>query len=88
MTDQLPAGTVVDGELVAMRDGRVDFTALTSRDSARRFLVFDVLAVAGRDVRAEPYRDRRARLVGLSMASRSRWVWCPPPRTCRPPAPG
>lgn len=65
VTEQLPAGTVVDGELVAMRDGRVDFTAITSRDAARRFLVFDVLAVAGRDVRDEPYRDRRARLVEL-----------------------
>ncbi len=65
VADQLPPGTVVDGELVAMRDGRIDFTAITSGDSTRRLVVFDVLAIAGRDVRPEPYRDRRARLVEL-----------------------
>lgn len=65
VADQLPPGTVVDGELVAMRDGRVDFTAITAGDAARRLVVFDVLAVAGRDVRPESYRDRRARLAEL-----------------------
>lgn len=65
VAEQLPAGTVVDGELVAIRDGRVDFTALTT-PGARRFLVaFDVLADRGRDVRAEPLRSRRDRLAEL-----------------------
>ena len=62
---QLPPGTVVDGELVALRAGRVDFAALTARDATVQMLVFDVLGVAGRDVRGESYRDRRARLAEL-----------------------
>ncbi|TDN65627.1 ATP dependent DNA ligase-like protein [Pseudonocardia autotrophica] len=64
---QLPPGTVVDGELVAMRHGRVDFTALGSPDAPHWLVAFDVLAQDGQDVRPEPYwsrRDRLAQLVG------------------------
>jgi ATP-dependent DNA ligase len=57
---QVPAGTVLDGELVVIRDGGFDFTALqrrihpSSTHAAGRaalapasFIVFDLLAVGG-----------------------------------------
>ncbi|WP_232661887.1 ATP-dependent DNA ligase [Pseudonocardia sp. TRM90224] len=69
--DQVAGGTVLDGELVVMRDGRMDFTALQRRihpaasHAARRGVltpatfVTDVLALEGIDLRGEPYRKRR-----------------------------
>jgi ATP-dependent DNA ligase len=58
---QIPSGTVLDGELVVYRDGRCDFAALQQRISARprltcaaSMVVFDVLALAGRDLRGLP----------------------------------
>lgn len=64
---------VLDGEIVALRAGRLDFGALAARPVARAkagvsvyFAVFDVLADrAGDDLRALPYRERRARLEQL-----------------------
>ncbi|MEV0070949.1 hypothetical protein [Amycolatopsis sp. NPDC050768] len=64
---------VLDGEIVALREGRLDFGALASRPGARPktgvsiyFAAFDVLA-DGRvdDLRSRPYRERRARLEQL-----------------------
>jgi bifunctional non-homologous end joining protein LigD len=62
---------VLDGELVVYRDGRCDY-ALQRRISGRpdlaaatSFVVFDVLALAGRDLRSLPYRKRRKRLRQL-----------------------
>jgi ATP-dependent DNA ligase len=70
--ERLPAGTVLDGELVIYRDGHCDFAALhqrltrgPSRVLAASYVVFDVLAVAGRDLRSLPYRKRRKRLRRL-----------------------
>ena len=70
---QIPAGTVLDGELVIYRDGRCDFVALHHRLTHRprravavaSYVVFDVLAVAARDLRGLPYRKRRKRLRRL-----------------------
>jgi len=69
---QIPSGTVLDGELVVYRDGRCDFAALQQRISARprlscaaSLVVFDVLALAGRDLRGLPHRKRRKRLRRL-----------------------
>lgn len=69
-SDQLD-DVVLDGEIVALREGRLDFGALTSMPRARAeaginiyFVAFDLLAVGGRDLRAEPYRVRRERLEG------------------------
>jgi ATP-dependent DNA ligase len=68
---QLPNGTVVDGELVAWRDGRLDFAALHQRLHSPRtappaqLVVFDVLADRGDDVRHLPYHERRDRLTAL-----------------------
>ncbi|MFD8469060.1 hypothetical protein ACFV10_28630 [Streptomyces cyaneofuscatus] len=76
---QLPAGTVLDGEAVIWRDGRLDFGAAQSRAAsslarARKlaaeypasYAVWDLLQhpVEG-DVRGRPYTERRALLVGL-----------------------
>src|SRR6478735_6685100 len=69
---------VVDGELVIWGDGGLDFPALLQRmaskgANARRlaaarpanFVVFDVLAAGGDDLRGEPLRVRRRRLEDL-----------------------
>ncbi|MFF7631418.1 ATP-dependent DNA ligase [Streptomyces cyaneofuscatus] len=76
---QLPAGTVLDGEAVIWRAGRLDFGAAQSRAAssltrARKlaaeypasYAVWDVLQhpVEG-DVRGRPYTERRALLVDL-----------------------
>jgi DNA ligase D-like protein (predicted ligase) len=60
---KLPDETVVDGELVAFDgDGKPSFNALqnyASADTPIIFYVFDLLIVAGRDVRREPLEVRR-----------------------------
>jgi ATP-dependent DNA ligase len=70
--NQIPAGTVLDGELVIYRSGRCDFTALHHRlthhpcgAAGASYVVFDVLAVAGQDLRGLPYRKRRKQLQRL-----------------------
>ena len=63
---------VLDGELVALRQDppRLDFAALQASPRRRRgqavgvyFMVFDVLACDGRDLRWQPYHERRQALV-------------------------
>jgi ATP-dependent DNA ligase len=70
----LPAGTVLDGELVVMNGGRVDFPALQRRLATRRpepdapaaLVAFDLLATdTDPDLRALPQQQRRARLEQL-----------------------
>ena len=83
-TKQLPAGCVVDGEVVIWRDGRLDFDALQARLTASAaqlaarvaalpasYLAFDALAAGGEDLRGKPWRDRRAALEALA-------PWQPP----------
>jgi ATP-dependent DNA ligase len=68
---------VLDGEILARRDGRWDFDALLRRihpaaslvrrlaaDTPASFVAFDVLA-AGRDLRGEPFGRRRAHLEAV-----------------------
>src|SRR5690606_15990110 len=69
--DRLPA--VVDGEVVAWREGRPDFGALQQRARVRRpeavkaaaaagpvtLILFDVLLAGGEDVTALPCEERR-----------------------------
>jgi ATP-dependent DNA ligase len=69
-----PAGSVFDGELVAIgeRDGRpVQDFAMVARAVLRgdiaaaehlRFVAFDLLALAGEDLRGRPWRERDQRL--------------------------
>ncbi|SRR5216683_3036991 len=65
----LPAETVVDGELVAIDDsGRPDFNLLQSfRSEASRihYYVFDLLCCKGRDITHLPLIERRALLTSV-----------------------
>jgi DNA ligase-1 len=74
----LPDGTVVDGEVLAFRDGRpLPFSALQQRIGRQKqierlsrevpvvFMTYDVLELNGRDVRGEPLIDRRRQLDAL-----------------------
>jgi ATP-dependent DNA ligase len=76
---QLPAGAVVDGELVILVDGRLSFDALqhrlvTSPAKAQRlvastpasYVAFDLLAVGGVDLRTQRWSARRRRLESLA----------------------
>ncbi len=71
----LPNGVVLDGEIVAWRDGAVrPFSDLQQRIGRKklsasilqsvpaRFLAYDLLEEAGEDLRAVPMHERRARL--------------------------
>jgi DNA ligase-1 len=74
----LPDGTVLDGELVAWKDGHVQPFALLQQRIGRkklspailkdipvRFLAYDLLEEARADMRGRPLRERRARLEAL-----------------------
>jgi bifunctional non-homologous end joining protein LigD len=61
--EQLPPGTLVDGEIVALdENGRVSFNLLQhhrSKAQALLLYVFDVLAFRGRSLLKEPLERRR-----------------------------
>ncbi len=74
----LPDGTVLDGEIVVWKDERVAPFALLQRRIGRKtlnakilaeapavLLAFDLIEHEGRDIRATPIRERRARLEAL-----------------------
>ncbi|MER7462167.1 ATP-dependent DNA ligase [Streptomyces sp. NPDC097981] len=75
---QLPADTVLDGEVVVWHAGRTDFALVQRRAAATTaraavlaqslpasYAAFDVLELAGLDLRGLPYERRRALLVDL-----------------------
>jgi bifunctional non-homologous end joining protein LigD len=76
---RLPAGTVVDGELVVLRDGRADFRALLRRHQRccpapghmaanllpACYVLFDLLCYRGQSVMQETLVRRQARLRDL-----------------------
>ena len=77
--DQLPAGTVVDGEIVVVVDGATDFDTLQQRihpaesrinllseGTPAELVAFDLLAHEGNDLRALPFTERRHRLETLA----------------------
>jgi ATP-dependent DNA ligase len=87
---QLPPGTVVDGEIVVVVDGATDFDALQQRihpaDSRVKMLAeatpaelvaFDILAYEGEDLRSRPFSERRERLVDLVGRLRHPWHLTP-----------
>jgi bifunctional non-homologous end joining protein LigD len=61
----LPAGTVVDGEVLLMRDGIPSFPARVR--SPVSYLVFDVPVLAGEDLTRRPLTERRAALETLDL---------------------
>lgn len=74
----LPPDTVLDGEAVIWRGGKMDFGAVRSRASARgrrladlvrqypaSYAAFDCLMHAGVDLRRRPYLERRAALLDV-----------------------
>jgi ATP-dependent DNA ligase len=74
----LPARAVVDGEIVIAGPDGLDFDALTQRihpaasrvaqlaaETPASFVAFDLLAVGDRDLRTQPYAQRRAELEAL-----------------------
>lgn len=86
----LPAGAVVDGEVVVISDGVLDFDALSQRihpaesrinllaeETPAAFVAFDLLAADGEDLRPLPYRERRAHLVELAGTLGAPWRLTP-----------
>lgn len=79
----LPSGTVLDGELTVVHDGRVDFAVLSSRLRPRSetggnidalasqhpalFIAFDVVALPGIDLRPMGAWERHLRLAELEL---------------------
>lgn len=84
LRDALPAGCVIDGEIVVLRDGVLDFDALQQRvhpaasriakladETPAQFVAFDLLAVDGADIMAAPQVERREKLAALLKVARS-----------------
>ena len=78
MLDLLPAGCVVDGEIVIATPQGLDFDALQlrlhpaqsrtaklARETPASFVAFDLLAVGGDNIMATPQWDRRENLEKL-----------------------
>jgi ATP-dependent DNA ligase len=76
---QLPGGTVVDGEIVVVVDGVTEFDTLQqrihpaesritrlSKETPAELVAFDLIALKGRDLRAESFEVRRRALVALA----------------------
>lgn len=82
---QVPDATLLDGELVAYIDGRLNFDTLQHRMTSRgrrataasrtapaTLMIFDILISAGRDLRMQPWTERRAELEAIAAG------WRPP----------
>jgi DNA ligase D-like protein (predicted ligase) len=81
---ELPSGTVLDGEVVVLRQGRSHFGRLESREYARSplkirclarttpatFMAFDLLFEGHRSCLARPLQERRERLARLVRAAK------------------
>ncbi len=79
---QLPMRCVLDGEIVIANDGTLDFDALQlrlhpaasrvkllSHESPASVVFFDVLCEGDRDLRPEPFQERRRQLESLLSAA-------------------
>jgi ATP-dependent DNA ligase len=84
--DQLPAGTVVDGEVVVVINDVTEFDALSQRvhpaasrikllseSTPAQLIAFDLLSDSGEDLRHLPFRARRARLEALMEKLAAPW---------------
>ena len=78
LLEQLPPGTVIDGEIVIVTPDGLDFDRLQlrlhpaasrvaklARETPASFVAFDVLASSGRDLRDTSQEDRRRQLEAL-----------------------
>jgi len=87
---QLPDGAVVDGEVVVVTDGALDFDALQNRihpavsriellarQTPAELVAFDLLALAGEDLRPLPFAERRRRLEALASELGAPWHLTP-----------
>jgi ATP-dependent DNA ligase len=85
LREALPERCVVDGEVVVVRDGGLDFDALQLRlhpaesrvrkladEIPASFVAFDLLALAERDLTGEPFSERRALLGEALPANHAR----------------
>ncbi len=81
---QLPAGCVLDGEIVIATPRGLDFDALQmrlhpaasrvqklARETPAAFVAFDLLAADGVDLRDQPLNQRRARLETIARRRRA-----------------
>ena len=82
LRSQLPARSVVDGEIVLARNGALDFEALQlrihpaasrvnllSRESPASIVLFDLLSEGNQDLRSVAFRERRMKLESLLSAA-------------------
>lgn len=78
LKDELPDGTVIDGEILSVKEGNVQaFSILQQRlnrktinksqlkDAPIGFFIYDLLEFAGNDIRTEPLSERRRLLEEL-----------------------
>ncbi len=72
--DSLPAGLILDGELVAMKNGKSSLNALQRKEGLSLFVVFDVLCIDGQDVTDLPLLERRTLLEKLQLPDGVRLV--------------
>ena len=83
LRQSLPARSVVDGEIVIVNDGELDFDLLQlrlhpaasrvnllSRQTPASFVFFDILCQGDLDLRREPFEIRRQRLESLLSAAK------------------
>lgn len=88
--EQLPEGTVVDGEIVVVVDGATEFDALQQRihpaesrinllseETPAELVAFDLLSDRGEDLRERPFTERRERLVQLASSLGDPWHLTP-----------
>ena len=88
--DELPTGTVVDGEVVVVLDDVTQFDQLQQRihpaesriaklasEIPAELVAFDLLADRGDDLRQAPYDERRRRLESLSADLGAQWHLTP-----------
>lgn len=88
--DQLPGGTVVDGEVVVVTGDRLDFDGLQLRihpaesriemlaeTTPAQLVAFDLLSFEGEDLRQAPFSARRSGLESLSAKLDDPWNLTP-----------
>src|SRR5215472_6293212 len=72
--DLLPAGVVLDGELVVLDDaGRPLFNELLFGHRRPTYVAFDLLIADGVDLRPLPLSDRKARLAKIAKRAKG-WI--------------